>query len=400
MISVSVNHIFGLDFHPNDCVFASSTHTRNHTNENRRQRRKKTSRQPKTGEKSGRICSEPNLVLIRLYPSFYFKELFLVDCAMLLREVVIVLISTACVTLLPLLSSSFSFQENSSFACSRNPTRKINKTKMGASLFKAEKEESMTIATDKSKEQPLPKKLQHKEEWIKVSEKFTKDVLDPSFLHLPIRGSTVNASSLYPSDFPDHPGLMPGSHKHLGGAYDKTDGCIYGVPANSKSILCIYPDADDNEKYKLKTIPLPERIQDRQMKWLRGILAHGYLWAIPAWADSVLCVDVDAFWGRRELPEGQTDCVQLLKLPENHPKQMRWQWHGAGINHEQTAIFCIPSNAKQVLKVDIATKTTSFIDIEYDQSKYPDFTLDCSNKWYGGIVGDDNAVYGKRCMIF
>jgi hypothetical protein len=258
----------------------------------------------------------------------------------------------------------------------RQPNYK-SESNMGAFLFK-----------DESVAEPPTVK----DEWQEVVERFTNDVLDPSFVHFPVRGSTVNASLLYPSSFPDTPGLMPGSHKHLGGAYDATDGCIYGVPANSKSILCIYPD--ENGKYCLKTIPLPKRIQNRKMKWLRGIMAHGYLWAIPAWADSVLCVDVDAFWGRRELPEGQTDVVTLIPLPDEHPKSMKWQWHGAGINAEKTAIFCIPSNAKHVLRVDVATKTTSFIDIEFDQEKYPDFALDVTNKWYGGIIGDDNAVYG------
>jgi hypothetical protein len=256
---------------------------------------------------------------------------------------------------------------------------------MGAFLFKDE-----TAAEPRT----------HEEEWHEVVERYINAVLDPSFVHHPVRGSIVNTSLLYPSSFPNTPGLMPGTHKHLGGAYDATDGCIYGVPANSKSILCIYPD--ENGKYCLKTIPLPERIQNRNMKWLRGIMAHGYLWAIPAWADSVLCVDVDAFWGRRELPEGQTDVVTLIPLPDEHPKSMRWQWHGAGINKDKTAIFCIPSNAKHVLRVDVATKTTSFIDIEFDQEKYPDFTLDVTNKWYGGIVGDDDAVYGipyKACGI-
>lgn len=220
-----------------------------------------------------------------------------------------------------------------------------------------------------------------KADWHKAVDKFTKEILDPSYLHLPVRGSTLNASLLYPSDYPDHPGLMPGTHKHLGGAYDPTDGCIYGVPANSKSILCIYKDEEEGE-YRMKAIPLPERIQKRQMKFLRGIIAHGYLWAIPAWADSVLCVDIDAYWGRRELSEGQTDYVHLIPLPDGHPKSMRWQWHGAGINIEQTAIYCIPSNTKHVLKVDIATKATSFIEIEYDKEKYTDFELDCTNKWY------------------
>lgn len=233
----------------------------------------------------------------------------------------------------------------------------------------------------------------YKEDWKTVVDRFKKSVLHDSYLPVPIRGGSVNVGDQYPSSFPDQPGLMPGSHKHLGGAYDETDGCIYGVPANSKAILCIYPcenegrdDADpaaESIGYKMTTIPLPQRIMDREMKWLRGIVAHGYLWAIPAWADSVLCVDLDAFWGRRELAEGQSDVVQLIPLPEEHPKSMRWQWHGAGINIEKTAIYCIPSNARKVLKVDVATKTTSFIDIKYDQAKYPEFTLDVTNKWYG-----------------
>jgi hypothetical protein len=142
----------------------------------------------------------------------------------------------------------------------------------------------------------------------------------------------------------------------------------------------------------MRTIPLPERIAECNYKWLRGIFAHGYLWAIPAWADAVLCVDVDAFWGRR--PESPEGIVQLLPLPKEHVP-VQWQWHGAGINQEKTAIYCIPSNAKHVLKVDIATKTTSLIPVAgYNPAAYPNFSIDSTNKWYGGIVGKDNCVYG------
>lgn len=238
--------------------------------------------------------------------------------------------------------------------------------------------------------------------WKLLVDTYVSDVLDQSYIHSAVRASTVEAASLYPSDFPDRPGLLPGSHKHLGGAYDPSDGTIYGIPANSRAILCIHPNPDRGGRYELCTIPLPDQIADCHMKWLRGILSGGYLWAIPAWADCVLCVDVDAFWGRRQLAAGQTNVVSLIPLPPSHPAGMRWQWHGAGINKEQTAIYCIPSNAMQVLKVDVIAKTSSFIDIEYDQDRYPDFSLDCTNKWYGGIVGDDNAVYGipyRACAV-
>ena len=134
-----------------------------------------------------------------------------------------------------------------------------------------------------------------------------------------------------------------------------------------------------------------------------GIFAHGYLWAIPSWAPKVLCVDIDAFWGRRPAEKdpktGKDIIVHLLDLPDDYqPKRTKdgtiWQWHGAGINHEKTAIYCIPSNAKEVLKVDCKTKRTSLIPVEVDKAKYPNLDLSMTNKWYGGIVGVDNAVYG------
>ena len=251
-------------------------------------------------------------------------------------------------------------------------------------------------------EQPEPKaasteRHEEKEAWKREVQEFTQLTLDPSYVKHPIRRHTIEAATRYPTAS-STPTLLPGSHKHLGGAYDSTDGCIYGVPANSPSLLCLYPD-DLTGAYKLKSIALPERIRSRRFKWLRGIFAHGYLWAIPAWADCVLCVDVDAYWGRRK--ETEHGIVQLLDLPAAHtPNQ--WQWHGAGINEEKTAIYCIPSNAHQVLKVDCQTKQTSLIPIHSDTTKYPSFTVDTRNKWYGGIRGADNCVYGipyRSCAV-
>ena len=255
-------------------------------------------------------------------------------------------------------------------------------------------------SSQKKKKQLSAKKLakvEKAEAWKAVADEFVKQLLAPSFLSLPVRGSTVEAASQYPSSNAV-PALMPGTHKHLGGAYDPVDGCIYGVPANSRSILCLVPEYDDDKNvvrtYTPTSIPLPDSVANVSMKWLRGIFAHGYLWAIPSWAPAVLCVDIAAWRGRRALPVGQTDYVLLLGLPPEHPTGLRWQWHGAGINHEGTAIFCIPSNAKAVLKVDLIHKTTSFIPIQYSKSDYPNFDLSLQNKWYGGIVGADNAVYG------
>jgi hypothetical protein len=274
--------------------------------------------------------------------------------------------------------------------------------------------EASVFKTAPSQSQPQPQPSTHQEktpktgksmkdssrekEWKRVVADYTAQHLDPAYLITPARASTVQAAAEYGPGSSEQPCLMPGTHKHLGGAYDPTDGCIYGVPAHSKAVLCLYQDETDGS-YKMTTIPLPEHIANVQYKWLRGIMAHGYLWAIPSWAGQVLCVDVDAFWGRRE---ADGDIVKLLPLPAEHPEGMTWQWHGAGINHEKTAIYCIPANAKSVLKVDLTTKQTSLISIDVDDAQYPNFRMDLNNKWYGGIVGRDNAVYGvpyRSCAV-
>lgn len=260
--------------------------------------------------------------------------------------------------------------------------------------------------TTSSPPQPLTERQRAKQKKLERSLKkrtaeleFENQLLHPSFLQFhPARPEIMVTAQQYATNN-DAATLMPGTHKHLGGAYDPTDGCIYGVPANSQTILCMYPDTNNN--YHLKSIPLPKHASQRTFKWLRGIVAHGNLWAIPSWADHVLCVDLDAHWGRRDPPPG-AGIVQLIDLPAEH-KAQTWQWHGAGINHEQTAIFCIPSNAQHVLKVDIIAKSTNLIPIEgFDPRQYPNFDTTATNKWYGGIVGADNCVYGipyRACAV-
>lgn len=247
------------------------------------------------------------------------------------------------------------------------------------------------------------KKKKELSPWKKVVREFEKQVLDPAYIAPPIRSSIIEAAAQYvKAAGSDGEYLLPGTHKHLGGAYDPTDGSIYGVPANSRAVLCLHPETnvDGEIFYKMKAIALPESVRDTKMKWLRGIFAHGCLWAMPAWADSVLCVDIDAYHGRRP---ANGDIVQLLPLPAEHPKGMVWQWHGGALNKDKTAIYCVPSNAKSVLKVDLQTKKTSLIQIEFDVEKYPTFDIDLSNKFYGAIFGEgDGCIYGvpyRSCAV-
>lgn len=223
-------------------------------------------------------------------------------------------------------------------------------------------------------------------DWHGEAERLRDLFVDPYHQRLPIGPQTVEKASEYVSSSSSG-GIFPGRHAFLGGAKDDRDGCIYGIPSHAGSIVCLYPTKNG---YQVKTVPLPPSVAGGKFKWLRGILTNGYLYGIPAWATCVLQVDIDALWGRRQ---GSKEIVRLLPLTESYQSGETWQWHGAALNANTTAIYCIPSNAKEVLKVSLETFTTSFIEINVPD-QYTDFSLDLTNKWYGGILGHDNAVYG------
>ncbi|KAL7504022.1 hypothetical protein ACHAXN_001722 [Cyclotella atomus] len=211
--------------------------------------------------------------------------------------------------------------------------------------------------------------------------------------------------------------ILRGRHKWLGGAYHSDDGCVYGIPSHSGHVICLSPEngpGSSNDDYTINFLPLPSAIatpkkdKSHQFKWLRGIIANDTLFGIPAWFDGVLAVDLAAW---RRWREENSECtivtdessskeiIRILPLPTIHGAEVgndavqsnRWKWHGAALNSNKTAIYCIPSNADRILKVDLISMSTSYLSIPSLTTTAP---LSLSNKWYGGILGDDNAIYG------
>ena len=196
---------------------------------------------------------------------------------------------------------------------------------------------------------------------------------------------------------------------------DPTDGRIYGVSSHSKDVICLSPKPVENEietGYEVVTVQLPPSVATGKFKWLRGIIHEKYLYGIPAWSnDGVLRVNLDELWGRvgqsidtcnnkmishgaisiLPLPKIVTNSVEIDedRLEKDGSSPTRWLWHGAALNKEKTAIYCIPSNAHHVLKIDLITSSTSFLQV-------PSFStpITQTNKWYGGILGEDGAIYG------
>lgn len=203
----------------------------------------------------------------------------------------------------------------------------------------------------------------------------------------------------------------PGKHKWLGGAID-SQGCIWGIPSNAQHVICLAPTGNNDtvkREYQVYLIPLPQQVANGKFKWLRGIICDGYLYGIPAWSNAgILRVDIDSYWNRRKENVSDNDIVQIIPLPQYYNFRndsairsgatttnmdgeypTRWLWHGASLNQEKNAIYAIPSNAHHVLKLDLKTFETKLLHIPV--TKTP---LYQTNKWYGGILGNDNAIYG------
>jgi len=248
--------------------------------------------------------------------------------------------------------------------------------------------------------------------------------------------SVAEILNKHKSDDDNNTNIFLGKRKWLGGAIttDKTN--IYGIPAHAHSVLRIQLSKgmtgidQDHHSVKLDSIPLPSRFQKRRFKWLRGILVGDYLFGIPSWSSAgVLRVNLNSnylhklqqhFIEKKELSDDgkirkaqEDDRVSVLPLPvsiidhdkNSKPSMNRWLWHGAVLvnnnksEHTQQGdtirIYCIPANANRVLKVTSHISEESFHESKNFATSYigPCLSNQC-NKWYGGILGHDDAVYG------
>ena len=172
--------------------------------------------------------------------------------------------------------------------------------------------------------------------------------------------------------------IFKGRRKWLGGVVNK-DGSIYGIPSHTQSLLKI---SFTNQNPNIESITLPSTIHTkRRFKWLRGIIHNDTLFCIPSWSqDGVLKIHL------------KDDSMEVIPFPENEKGNDRWLYHGGVLvetNHTG-AIYCIPSNANRILKI---THEENHTKSEYIGPFLKSNNM-TKNKWYGGIKGFDNAIYG------
>lgn len=207
-----------------------------------------------------------------------------------------------------------------------------------------------------------------------------------------------------------------GKHKWLGGAVDPDTGNIYGIPAHSYQIICITPPPPQSSpsssysKAEISTIPLPNKYQQGQYKWLRGLIYNGNLYGIPAWnvqgvlkmelsskKISVLPLPHEPSYYRTEsepisaVPSLTNDNEKINSRRRNFSSvdRGRWMWHGGAVGKTSdgaASIYAIPSNAQHVLKVSLdGSDKVEEIGPPLSEGQ---------NKFYGGILGTDGCIYG------
>lgn len=177
-----------------------------------------------------------------------------------------------------------------------------------------------------------------------------------------------------------------GKRKWLGGAVHTQSGIIYGIPAHADCILTIQPPSSEesDEVAEQRIIPLPFAQTGTKFKWLRGVILRNTLYGIPSWCNhGILKVDLqDSDVSILPLPFSPEERRRTDPLVSSHIT--RWMWHGAATTADKKTILCVPSNAQRVLQIQVETNIVSEIGP----------TFHGQNKWYGGILGDDGAVYG------
>lgn len=198
------------------------------------------------------------------------------------------------------------------------------------------------------------------------------------------------------------PTRFVGTHKWLGGAVDPSTGRIYGVPSHSYRVICITPSSP-SVPATIDTITLPNEYQGGKFKWLRGLVFNGCLYGIPAWCGKgVLKMQLESQKVTvLELPSGENASLyssyETDEADAFSVDRRRWMWHGGAVGvspNGTSAIYCIPSNARRVLKVHLDGETPDVVEeigmvLENGQ-----------NKWYGGIKVSRvmNAAIDDACL--
>ena len=174
--------------------------------------------------------------------------------------------------------------------------------------------------------------------------------------------------------------LAPGVREMAWGlfAVANADGIIFGMPVNANSVFLFDPRTNESRTFG--------KLEDRgDHKYWCGVLGPSgrYIFALPACASRVLCVDTQELTIELIGPDfGYSDGVNFLT---------ETKWHRGALGADNR-IYAMHLAARRMLRIDPAAKTASLFG--------PDLLRFCSNKgelipgtWNGVIAGMDGYLY-------
>lgn len=165
------------------------------------------------------------------------------------------------------------------------------------------------------------------------------------------------------------------------GAVEGFDGCIYAVPSCASQILCIDPRSQTVSVFGDFSQTLSsDGLAAQQYQWHGGVLGHdGCLYCVPSHHQYVMKVDPV----RRT-----TTFIGEPVDPGLHRPQGKYKYGGAVVA-ANGMIYCLPSDADRVLKIDPIAQTVQCIG--------PAFAL--HNKWQNGYLAQNNMIFAIPCNM-
>ena len=160
------------------------------------------------------------------------------------------------------------------------------------------------------------------------------------------------------------------------------DGCIYGIPNSATSVLKINP-ADE-------TVELMGPVPPGQFKWHGGVVSRDSngdvaLYGVPSHYNAVLKI----------VP--RTGKVALMNcfeetlhdsMPKGRVNGGKYKYGGAVVDPESFNVYCFPSDACRVLKINVKTQVCSVIGPYFENFGF--------NKWQNGYY-KNGYIYAIPC---
>ena len=164
------------------------------------------------------------------------------------------------------------------------------------------------------------------------------------------------------------------------------DGCIYGFPAHADRVLKVDPAA---RAARLIGPPLSSLLRENRnggkYKFGGGVVdhAHGAVFCVPSDAGAVLRVDC---------------ATETVAAPARALPRMKNKWQNGVVGPSDGCVYAIPADAPCVLRIDCAKAAAAAArgaDGADAISLVGEGVVgDGEDKWQGGVLGDDGNIYG------